>query len=278
MAKYHKTNLYYESQFDYPVPEAKYFDTPFGRFGLLVCFDLLFSDPLFPALFKHKVDNIAFPTAWMDSLPLLSAVGYHSSIARGFGVNLLSSNLHRPELRFQGSGVFTPEGMASFYYNNTPGSKPRLLVSEVKVIGPLSREQYANNWKGHEGDRGDLPLENENNTHISHFNESGFLEEHPRKIRNTSRRRRSCFNSQRFVQNFSQLYTTSSRLAYDTSRFDNENYTFVPLTGSSRTAHVCRNEVCCHLEYAMFPDAERQELFVLGAFDGVFHGKYYFQV
>ena len=37
IAKYHKQNRYYEPQFNAPThPEYEWFDTPFGRFGLIV--------------------------------------------------------------------------------------------------------------------------------------------------------------------------------------------------------------------------------------------------
>lgn len=47
MARYHKHNLYFEEAFNTPPqPEIIAFDTPFaGRFGLIICFDILFRDP-----------------------------------------------------------------------------------------------------------------------------------------------------------------------------------------------------------------------------------------
>lgn len=48
VARYHKHNLYFEESFDTP-PQAEIitFDTPFaGKFGLAICFDILFRDPI----------------------------------------------------------------------------------------------------------------------------------------------------------------------------------------------------------------------------------------
>ena len=104
VARYHKRHLFYEGQFNTPEPKSVYFDTPFGRFGLFVCFDVMFQDPAVIMVTKYNVTNIAFPTAWMDALPLLSAIGFHSSFARGLGVNFLAANLHMPGRRFQVSG------------------------------------------------------------------------------------------------------------------------------------------------------------------------------
>lgn len=47
VARYHKHNLYFEESFNEP-PQAEVvtFDTPFaGRFGLIICFDILFHEP-----------------------------------------------------------------------------------------------------------------------------------------------------------------------------------------------------------------------------------------
>nr|AXB88463.1 symplectin/biotinidase-like protein 1 [Phylliroe bucephala] len=136
LAKYHKTHLFYEDQFNTPEAKVVSFDTPFGRVGMLVCFDLLFKEPAVSMVIDHNITIIAFPTAWMDALPLLSAIGYHSSFARGLGVNFLSANIHLPVARFHGSGIFTPKGMSSFYYDNDPKSSGKLLVSTIDIVDP----------------------------------------------------------------------------------------------------------------------------------------------
>lgn len=134
IARYHKQNLFFESQFNTPAtPEFIYFDTEFGRFGTFTCFDILFHDPAIPLIEKYNVTDIVFPTAWMDALPFLSAIGYHSSFALAYNVNFLSANLHYPEERFQGSGIYTPEGALAFYYNQS-SPNGRLLVKEVPIL------------------------------------------------------------------------------------------------------------------------------------------------
>lgn len=47
VARYHKYNLFFEESFDTPPKlELITFDTPFaGKFGLIICFDILFHDP-----------------------------------------------------------------------------------------------------------------------------------------------------------------------------------------------------------------------------------------
>ncbi|XP_060604322.1 pantetheinase-like [Ruditapes philippinarum] len=134
IARYHKQNLFFESQFNTPAsPEFIYFDTEFGRFGTFTCFDILFHDPAIPLIEKYNVTDIVFPTAWMDALPFLSAIGYHSSFAVAYNVNFLSANLHQPSKRFQGSGIYTPKGSLAFYYNRSfPDG--RLLVKDVPIL------------------------------------------------------------------------------------------------------------------------------------------------
>ena len=134
IAKYHKEHLFYEYQFDKPKStEFVYFTTPFGRFGVFTCFDILFHDPAIQLIEKYNVTNIVFPTAWMDALPLLSAIEFHSAFAAGVGVNFLAANIHRPDSRFHGSGIYTPGGALTYYYEDK-SEEGKLLVSELNVI------------------------------------------------------------------------------------------------------------------------------------------------
>ncbi|XP_076460200.1 vascular non-inflammatory molecule 3-like [Babylonia areolata] len=131
IARYHKRALFREPQFDVPPVEVVTFDTPFGRFGLLTCFDILFWDPAVRLVEEQGIDHVAFPTGWMDRFPLLTAVGFHSAWARRLGVTLLTSNLHLPEINAVGSGVYTATGPLAVYYNHTPGSQGRLVIAHV---------------------------------------------------------------------------------------------------------------------------------------------------
>ncbi|WAQ95028.1 VNN1-like protein [Mya arenaria] len=136
--KYHKYNLFFENQFDKPpnggVPV---FETPFGRFGVFTCFDILFEHPPIDLITIHNVTSIAFPTAWMDAGPFFNSIQFHSAFAAGHRVNVLAANIHYPEKRFHGSGIYTPSGAAAFYYNSTVKSVPKLLVKEIPVVGRI---------------------------------------------------------------------------------------------------------------------------------------------
>ena len=134
IARYHKETLYGEPQFNKPNrTEHIYFDTPFGRFGVFTCFDILFYDPAIKLVLNYNVTNIVFPTAWIDSLPFLAAIQFQSVFAARAGVNLLGANIHVPTMRFHGSGIYTPIGTKSFYYNDQ-NNDGKLLTADVPVL------------------------------------------------------------------------------------------------------------------------------------------------
>ncbi|XP_052083547.1 pantetheinase-like [Mytilus californianus] len=133
IAKYHKINLFYEKQFDTPpVSELVTFDTPFGKFAMFTCFDILFKIPAIDSLKVQGVGNVVFPTAWMDALPLLAAIQFHSAFAAGAKVNFLAANINLPSFKFHGSGIYSPEGYGAFYYSEKHGGK--LLIANLSVV------------------------------------------------------------------------------------------------------------------------------------------------
>uniref|UniRef100_A0A8D0KXT9 CN hydrolase domain-containing protein n=1 Tax=Strix occidentalis caurina TaxID=311401 RepID=A0A8D0KXT9_STROC len=139
LARYHKYNLFRrETQFNYPKePEAITFETSFGKFGIFTCFDILFREPAVVLVSELQVDTVLFPTAWMNVLPFLTAVEFHSAWAMGMGVNLLSANTHNISLAMTGSGLFTPEGPAAYHYDSGT-EEGRLLLAELSARPRLS--------------------------------------------------------------------------------------------------------------------------------------------
>uniref|UniRef100_A0A8C5N0Q2 CN hydrolase domain-containing protein n=1 Tax=Leptobrachium leishanense TaxID=445787 RepID=A0A8C5N0Q2_9ANUR len=142
IARYHKQHLFLgETQFNAPhEAEIVSFDTPFGRFGIFICFDVLFHDPAVALVVDHNVDTILFPTAWMNVLPHLSAIEFHSAWAMGMGVNFLSSNTHLTTRRMTGSGVFSPENIGPYYYN-MDSEDGHLVISEL-IAHPRNTSTY----------------------------------------------------------------------------------------------------------------------------------------
>ncbi|KAK3594129.1 hypothetical protein CHS0354_040900 [Potamilus streckersoni] len=136
LARYFKYNLYVEEKhFDKPVTvDLITFETPFGRFGTFSSLDILYHDPAITLINKMNITNIAFPTAWVDELPLLSAIEFHSSFAMGMHTNFLVANLHLPNAGYHGSGLYwtweTTLG-AAYYYNDSLTSKGSLVVDTL---------------------------------------------------------------------------------------------------------------------------------------------------
>lgn len=132
-ARYHKYNLFApEIQFDFPKDsELVTFDTPFGRFGVFTCFDIFSYDPAVVTVKDFQVDSVLYPAAWYNTLPLLSAVPFHSAWARAMGVNLLAANTHNTTMHMTGSGIYSPEAVGVYHYDMETDSG-QLLLSELK--------------------------------------------------------------------------------------------------------------------------------------------------
>ncbi|BFZ23470.1 hypothetical protein BsWGS_26509 [Bradybaena similaris] len=253
VARYHKHHLFVDEQHQFNAAdlEVVYFDTPFGRFGLMICFDIFFSEPGLSIVLKHKIANIAYPVAWYDNLPLLSALGFHSSFARGLGINLLAANAHAPDKRMYGSGVYSPDGMKAFYYDSSPESLPKLLIAELDVLSepksnieiPTDARYASNEERERERARYDNLLEPDCDG-IS-INANVRLP-------------------------FDEFY---SYLLYD-------KFTFKTLKRHSGGLKVCQNAICCHLHYSLAERSSWKDLFAFGAFDGLhtYEGHFYFQI
>ncbi|NXW08740.1 BTD Biotinidase, partial [Fregetta grallaria] len=134
VATYRKHNLYFEYAFDTPPePDYKLFDTPFaGKFGMFTCFDILFFEPAVNLIRQYNLKQVVYPTAWMNQLPLLSAVEFQQAFATAFNINILAANIHHPTLGMTGSGIYTP--VKSFIYHNMEGYGGKLIVAEIPVV------------------------------------------------------------------------------------------------------------------------------------------------
>lgn len=137
IARYHKQNRFFEPQFQSPTnPEYIYFDTKFGRFGMMICNDLLFHDPGVELIRHHGVTDIVFPTAWPDNLPYYTAIGYMSAFAVGNTVNFLGANIRSPHEKdafLHGSGIFTPSGALQYIYDPFTPVGGHLLIADVPI-------------------------------------------------------------------------------------------------------------------------------------------------
>ncbi|CAI9173536.1 unnamed protein product [Rangifer tarandus platyrhynchus] len=150
VARYHKYHLYRELQFDVPKkPELVTFNTTFGKFGIFTCFDILFHDPAVTLVKDFHVDTILFPTAWMNVLPLLTAIEFHSAWAMGMRVNLLAANIHNVNLKMTGSGIYAPHS-PKVYHHDMETESGKILFAEVDSH-PRNSPTYppAMNWSAY---------------------------------------------------------------------------------------------------------------------------------
>ncbi|KAL3841971.1 hypothetical protein ACJMK2_020047 [Sinanodonta woodiana] len=141
LARYFKYNLYIkETYFDKPEKvDLTTFETPFGRFGTFSSLDIFYYDPAISLIEKMNITNIAFPTAWSDELPLLSAIELHSAFAVTMASTFLAANLHLPATGYHGSGLYWPWDTSlctSYYYNDSLSSSGYLVVDTVKGCAP----------------------------------------------------------------------------------------------------------------------------------------------
>uniref|UniRef100_A0A8C0HRB1 Biotinidase n=1 Tax=Buteo japonicus TaxID=224669 RepID=A0A8C0HRB1_9AVES len=254
VATYRKHNLYFEYAFDTPPePDYEVFDTPFaGKFGMFTCFDILFFEPAVNLIRRYNVKQVVYPTAWMNQLPLLSAVEFQQAFATAFKVNILAANIHHPTLGMTGSGIYTP--VKSFIYHNMESYGGKLIVAEIPVI----TIGYENNLESNKRFRENLHQSCKTFTSTSLDDQVCFKEGEETASR----------ASEKGKEQLPPLFY--AEMMYD-------NFTLVPVWGQKGELQVCANTLCCYLNYhrAVLTD----ELYALGVFDGLHtvHGTYYVQ-
>ncbi|XP_068092188.1 biotinidase [Hyperolius riggenbachi] len=248
VAIYFKQNLYFEYGFDTP-PEVQHvvFDTPFATFGLFTCFDILFHEPVVTLIEKHGVKHLAYPTAWMNQLPLLSSIQFQRAFATGFNINILAANIHHKTLGMTGSGIFSPA--RSSYYYEMESEESHLIIAKVPV--DPSEELFP----GQEAQVSPVNSEKLGDSVFQTISQSCDPED----------RLGNCGASA--VQDD----TFHAEMMYD-------NFTFVPVNRSEGSVHVCSGTLCCYLTY--HKHNEFNELYALGVFDGlhIVHGTYSLQI
>lgn len=238
VARYHKYNLFFEEAFNTPPqPEIITFDTPFaGRFGLLICFDILFHEPTV-ALVKKGVRQLIFPTAWFNTLPLLDSNQFHRAFSLGANVTLLAANIRLDQFKMSGSGIYTPFSATYHHAQQGDPEEGRLLVARVPVLDPLWVKQ---NVATEEMMRSSyhLPLQI-----LDAIKESSY----------TPPKTGSSFPS-------SSTTFISSMMC--------DPFTFVLLNETEGDVEVCNGSFCCHLQYRRLTQSSSKELYALGAFAG----------
>ncbi len=147
VAKYNKINLYTEEQqiFDFPISDdpTNYgvFDTSFGTFGMFTCFDMLFGNPAEQLVRGMGVTDMVFPTAWMNELPLLSAIEIQEAWSMQFNVPLLAANIHLPIEQMTGSGIYNARQGHVVYHYDMVTNHGKLLIGNIKR--PATQERIS---------------------------------------------------------------------------------------------------------------------------------------
>ncbi|XP_074595767.1 pantetheinase-like [Brevipalpus obovatus] len=152
LAKYHKNHLFFEPIYNpSSEPEIVYVDTSLGRLGMLICFDILFQQPLYKLVYEHEIDTLIFSSHWFDEIPHLSAHQVQNAISLVHGVNLLASGLNDLEKASLGSGIYRASHGPIIYTHDIHHSGSKLLMaylpkkvrSRVKVeVQQPSRDQF----------------------------------------------------------------------------------------------------------------------------------------
>uniref|UniRef100_A0A2D4P0Y7 Biotinidase n=2 Tax=Micrurus surinamensis TaxID=129470 RepID=A0A2D4P0Y7_MICSU len=249
IARYRKQNLYFEYAFNTP-PEIDYtvFYTPFaGRFGIFTCFDILFYEPAITLINQYNVTQVAYPTAWMNQLPLLSAIEFQQAFATAFKINLLAANIHHPDLGMTGSGIYTPS--KSFTSYDMESINGKLIVVEIPVITSDHETNMENIAMSHNGQKSSLDFYIEKQ--VCHKDQET-----------------DCKKEEKTSQEFLPVF-------YGIMMYD--NFTLMPILNAEGNIEVCSNTLCCNLIYKQLE--KTNELYVLGVFDDlhIVHGEYYVQ-
>jgi hypothetical protein len=115
IGRYHKHHLYGEFMLNQdPVQDFRFFDSDFGvRFGLYICWDRVYKDPIIGLIDKYNVTSMALSTWFGDEYPFYLSTQIDSAWSQKLKVNILTSNVQTSS----GSGLFSPHGYAEYHHD-----------------------------------------------------------------------------------------------------------------------------------------------------------------
>ncbi|XP_075442995.1 biotinidase isoform X2 [Ascaphus truei] len=255
VANYFKQNLYFEYAFDIPpVVQHVIFDTPFAsKFGIFTCFDILFYEPAVSLIKKHGVMHVLYPTAWMNQLPLLSAIQIQRGFATAFNINVLAANIHHTKLGMTGSGIYSP--LKSFYHYDMKSENGKLILAKV-------------------------PVNPSEETTLGHDEPTSFVNSDATdsNLHNVFTDGQACEKNERAEYCRGSAIRNQILPSSFQAEMMNDNFTFVPLSVNEGEVQVCAGTLCCFLSYRKA--ILSNELYALGAFNGLHtvHGTYSLQI
>ncbi|KAI1286455.1 Pantetheinase [Halotydeus destructor] len=145
IAKYHKGNLYGEQYYDQPEVEYVTFDTPFGKMGLFICFDLIFRNPAVPLVEQYGVDTMILSTHWFDKQPFLMAHQYQQSWSFSNQVNVIASNRKQMSAGTTGSGIYAGQrGAITFEHSFQARAPSVVMMANLPIDSRSNTECDAN--------------------------------------------------------------------------------------------------------------------------------------
>lgn len=135
LAKYHKRNLWGETNVDTPPLEKVTFTTKFGEtFGMITCADLIYNHPALD-LVEQGVKNFVMPLAWSNEMAQMQALAYAQGWSLANKVNLVLAN-HRTSSE-SGSGILVSGQPVSQQYS--PSSRAgSVQVGDVSAVSTTS--------------------------------------------------------------------------------------------------------------------------------------------
>lgn len=108
ISRYHKRNMYDETPLFDSSPSVEYaiFETPFGTFGTVVCFDILNYFPTQILLEEKNIRNLIVTSAWNAFFPFVLPIQMYSGLAKRNHINVIAANIRNQDYMMASSGVF----------------------------------------------------------------------------------------------------------------------------------------------------------------------------
>lgn len=131
LAKYHKLNLWGESNMDVPsdCPAVSFTSTVLGRnFGLLTCADLIYEQPT-KQLLAQNISDFLVPVAWDDSMAQMQVMAWAQAFSLVYSVNLVVAN-HRTSAE-SGSGIWASGVPLAVEFSPSASGSSTVVVAEV---------------------------------------------------------------------------------------------------------------------------------------------------
>merc|ERR1712232_16968 len=170
LAKYHKTHLFYEPQFNSAKPsDPTTFESSFGvKFGMMICFDMMFGHPSEDYRDMDDVFDVVYSTWWVNTPPDFSATQIQQAWSRTMNMNLLAAGNGISWL-YSGSGIYSRGHVLQQHYNPTYQPNDYLLVSQVPIFTSKKQNNNFLSYKENINNRkiklltDNIPLYNANN-------------------------------------------------------------------------------------------------------------------